>query len=123
MLDEIDMRADVQNIFKRCATEKQVMMYSATLTQKTKEICRCFMRDPFELFIESESKLTLHGLKQYFVKLEENQKIKKLVQLLDDLHFNQVIIFTKTQDYAKKLNQIIQEEDFPSVAICRDMPM
>jgi hypothetical protein len=33
------------------------------------------MKDPFELYIDSESKLTLHGLKQYYVKLEEKQKI------------------------------------------------
>ena len=28
--------------------------------------------------------------------------------LLDDLEFNQVMIFTNKQEYAKKLNQIIQ---------------
>lgn len=58
------------------------------------------MKDPFELYIDSESKLTLHGLKQYYVKLEEKQKIMKLIELLDDLEFNQVIIFTKSQAYA-----------------------
>lgn len=59
-----------------------------------------YMKDPFELYIDSESKLTLHGLKQYYVKLEEKQKIMKLIELLDDLEFNQVIIFTKSQAYA-----------------------
>ena len=47
-----------------------------------------YMKDPYELFVDSESKLTLHGLKQYFVKLEDNQKIKKLIELLDNLDFN-----------------------------------
>ena len=56
-----------------------------------------FMKDPFEMYIDSDSKLTLHGLKQYFVKLDDNQKIKKLIELLDDLEFNQVIVFTKSQ--------------------------
>lgn len=37
------------------------------------------MKDPFELFIDSDSKLVLHGLKQYYVKLNEDQKIKKLI--------------------------------------------
>jgi len=54
------------------------------------------MQEPFELIIESETKLNLHGLKQYFVKLEENKKIKKLIDILDNTQFNQVIIFTKT---------------------------
>lgn len=52
------------------------------------------MKDPFEYYIDTDSKLNLHGLQQYFVKLDENQKNKKLMDLLDDLEFNQVIVFT-----------------------------
>ena len=76
------------------------MMFSATLSLKTKDVCKMYMKDPFELYIESENKLTLHGLKQYYVKLEEKQKIIKLIELLDDLEFNHVIIFTKSQAHA-----------------------
>ena len=73
------------------------MMFSATLTDKSKEVCKMYMRDPFELYIDSDKKLTLHGLNQYFVNHEENQKTKKLIELLDNLDFNQVIIFVKSQ--------------------------
>ena len=64
------------------------MMYSATLSNDVKGICRKFMKNPFEIFIDNQGKLTLHGLKQYYVKLEENEKIKKLTDLLDSLMFN-----------------------------------
>ena len=57
------------------------------------------MKDPFELYV-SESNLTLHGLKQYYVRLEPDQKIKMLIKLLDTLDLNQIIIFTKCQKYA-----------------------
>jgi superfamily II DNA/RNA helicase len=97
------------------------MMFSATLSPKVKEVCKMFMKDPFEIYIDGDKNLTLHGLKQFYVKLEENQKIKKLIQLLDDLEFNQVIIFTNQQAYAQKLNEIIQKEKFPSVACYRSM--
>jgi len=80
------------------------------------------MKDPFELYVDSESKLTLHGLKQYFVKLDDDMKIKKLIELLDNLDFNQVIVFAKTQLYAQKLNEIVRKEGFPSVACFRSMP-
>lgn len=97
MLDETDMRAQVQKIFMTGSGQRQVMMFSATISDKCKDICRMYMKDPFELYVDSESKLTLHGLKQYYVKLEDNQKIKKLIELLDNLDFNQVIVFAKTQ--------------------------
>jgi len=39
------------------------MMFSATLSAEVKNICRKFMKNPFEVFIDDEKKLTLHGLK------------------------------------------------------------
>jgi ATP-dependent RNA helicase UAP56/SUB2 len=39
------------------------MMFSATMSAEVKNICRKFMKNPFEIFIDNEGKLTLHGLK------------------------------------------------------------
>lgn len=44
-----------------------------------------------EVYVDDEAKLTLHGLQQHYVKLKENEKNKKLFELLDVLEFNQVI--------------------------------
>ena len=45
---------------------------------------------PLEIFVDDETKLTLHGLQQHYVKLEEAGKNRKLNELLDTLEFNQV---------------------------------
>jgi ATP-dependent RNA helicase UAP56/SUB2 len=45
---------------------------------------------PLEIFVDDETKLTLHGLQQHYVKLEEIGKNRKLNELLDSLEFNQV---------------------------------
>lgn len=42
LLAEIDMRKDVQSIFKVTPYEKQVMMYSATLDKEIRPVCRKF---------------------------------------------------------------------------------
>ena len=44
-----------------------------------------------EVYVDDETKLTLHGLQQYYVKLKDNEKNRKLFDLLDILEFNQVI--------------------------------
>lgn len=46
---------------------------------------------PLEIFVDDETKLTLHGLQQHYVKLEETAKNRKLNELLDTLEFNQVL--------------------------------
>lgn len=58
-------------------------MFTATLSEPIKDTCRKFMRQPTEVLIENDSKLTLHGLKQYFVELRDDEKISKLINLID----------------------------------------
>jgi ATP-dependent RNA helicase UAP56/SUB2 len=43
-----------------------------------------------EIFVDDDTKLTLHGLQQHFVKLQEAEKNRKLTDILDNLDFNQV---------------------------------
>jgi ATP-dependent RNA helicase UAP56/SUB2 len=116
MLEKLDMRADVQEIFKSTPHEKQVMMFSATLSSEMRTVCKKFMQDPMEIYVD-DSKLTLHGLQQHYVKLAENEKNRKLNELLDALEFNQVVIFVKSVQRAIQLDKLLQECNFPSVAI------
>lgn len=48
MLDQLDMRRDVQDIFRQTPHEKQVMMFSATLSKECRGVCKKFMQDPLE---------------------------------------------------------------------------
>merc|ERR1712168_428748 len=75
------------------------------------------MSDPHEISIDDESKLTLHGLLQYYVKLDESKKNRKLNDLLDALEFNQVVIFVKSVQRAIALDKLLVECNFPSIAI------
>ena len=117
MLKQLDMRRDVQKIFQQTAREKQVMMFSATLSKEVRPVCRKFTRNPSEIYVDDESKLTLYGLQQYYVKLEEKQKNRKLNDLLDALEFNQVVIFVSSVKRCKELSKLLVECNFPSICI------
>jgi len=45
MLEQLDMRRDVQEIFRATPHEKQVMMFSATLSKDIRPVCKKFMQD------------------------------------------------------------------------------
>ena len=90
-------------------------------------------------------KLSLHGLTQYYVKLEEGQKTRKLTDLMDILgihthfftpflltvsfialyfffaEFNQVVIFVRDKRRCATLNKILQENKFPAIELHSDM--
>ena len=112
-----DMRRDVQEIFRATPTQKQVMMFSATLSQDIRPICKKFMQNPLEIYVDDETKLTLHGLQQYYIKLSEPEKNRRLNELLDTLEFNQVIIFVKSTLRATELDKLLRECNFPSIAV------
>ncbi|PPS04209.1 hypothetical protein GOBAR_AA16453 [Gossypium barbadense] len=117
MLESLDMRRDVQEIFKMTPHDKQVMMFSATLSKEIRPVCKKFMQDPMEIYVDDEAKLTLHGLVQHYIKLSEMEKNRKLNDLLDALDFNQVVIFVKSVNRAAELNKLLVECNFPSICI------
>jgi len=121
MLEQLDMRADVQEIFKMTPHDKQVMMFSATLSKEIRPVCKKFMNDPMEIYVDDETKLTLHGLVQHYIKLTEAEKNRKLNDLLDALLFNQVVIFVKSVQRCTYLDKLLQECNFPSISISRSM--
>merc|ERR1712146_291717 len=88
------------------------MMFSATMTAETRALCKKFMQDPHEIRVDEESKLTLHGLLQYYKKLTEKEKNRTLNDLLDNLEFNQVDIFGRGIDI-ERVNIVINY-DMPS---------
>merc|ERR1712071_554317 len=98
-----------------------VMMFSATLSKDIRPVCKKFMQDPMEVYVDDESKLTLHGLQQHYVKLKDNENNRKLFELLDVLEFNQVVIFVKSVQLCIALSQLLGQQNFPTIAIHRGM--
>jgi len=58
MLESLDMRRDVQQIFKMTPHNKQVMMFSATLSETIRPVCKKFMHNvkfpPFTSFTQQQ---------------------------------------------------------------------
>jgi len=53
--------------------------------------------------------------------LDENEKTRKLVELLDALEFNQCVIFVSGVKRAAELNKLLVDCNFPSISISGGM--
>ena len=92
-------------------------------------MCRrfCADEDPLEIYVDDEAKLTLHGLQQHYIELTEQEKNRRLNDILDTLEFNQVVIFVggaksdgnsrRGTQRASVLDSLLNECSFPSIAI------
>ena len=117
VLESLNMRRDVQDVFRDTPHTKQVMMFSATLSNDIRPVVKKFMQKPLELYVDDDAKLTLHGLQQFYLKVDEAEKNRKLSELLDGLEFNQVIIFVRSSKRANELNKLLNATSFPSIAV------
>ncbi|KAF1744889.1 hypothetical protein MXB_4196 [Myxobolus squamalis] len=122
VLDSIDMRTDIQNIFKATPQQKQVLMFSATLSKEIRPVCKKFMNEPMEVYIDNETKLTLHGLRQHYSNVLESNKNRKLLDILDTLEFNQVIVFVKSTRRCDALSRLLADQGFPAICIHGELP-
>ncbi|XP_046495632.1 spliceosome RNA helicase DDX39B-like isoform X1 [Equus quagga] len=87
-----------------------------------------------EIFVDDETKLRLHGLQQCYMKLKDQEKNRKLFDLLDVLEFNESHPPSQTNTHTEPsgdlvksvqrcivLTQCLVEQNFPAIAIHRGM--
>jgi len=117
LLCEPKMRGQMFEVFKATPKKKQVMMFSATLSPEIRELCKKHMQNPSEFYIDENEKLTLDGLRQYYFPIIEKDKNRKLVNILDDLEFNQCVIFVSSVIRAQTLDKLLRGINFPSICI------
>jgi translation initiation factor 4A len=119
ILDEADemlstgFKEQVYNIFQNLNTEVQLALFSATLPDNILEITKKFMRNPVKICVKAES-LTLEGIKQYFVAIEDDrQKYLTLKDLYQYISVSQCIIYANSVKRVTDLYDAMKEDNFP----------
>ena len=120
VLDEADemlsagFKDQIYNIFQFMPSTIQVALFSATLPNELHQLTNKFMREPVEILVKAE-KLTLEGIKQYYVALEnDDQKYDTLKDIYSSLAISQSIIYCNSNKRVNDLYQAMQVDNFPA---------
>jgi translation initiation factor 4A len=102
----------IYNIFRTMPKTIQVGLFSATMTQNFFEISNKFMRNPIKILVKSEQ-LTLEGIKQYVIDVENNDyKFETLCDLYSLLTINQSIIYCNNKKVVNTLTNKMTDANF-----------
>jgi len=119
VLDEADemlsagFKEQIYNIFQHLNKNVQIALFSATLPNNIFQITNKFMRDPVKIIVKAES-LTLEGIKQYFVAVEDDrQKYLTLKDLYQFCSLTQCIIYANSIKRVTDLYEAMKEDKFP----------
>jgi len=89
---------DIQNMFSllRPCTERQTMLFSATLGTKVKNLAWSFMNNPVEIEVEPEE-MTVKAITQELYHISKKDKFGLLLQLLSKENPENCLVFTNTK--------------------------
>jgi ATP-dependent RNA helicase DDX6/DHH1 len=106
----IDFQPIIEKILKLAPPDRQILMFSATFPQLVKPFKDKWMPDCAVINLMEE--LTLKGVSQFYVFLEEKQKIHCLNTLFSKLNINQAIIFCNSTLRVELLAKKIIEANY-----------
>ena len=116
VLDEADRMLDmgfyddIVRVISYLPTERQTIMFSATMPTKMRALANKLMVDPQQINI-AISKPAAGILQQAYLVYEE-QKNKLIKHILASGNFNSIIIFSSTKEHVKKLERDLSNMGF-----------
>ncbi len=112
---------DVCKIIEKTPVSRQLIMFSATTNQDVMTISWKYQQDPVEMTIEA-TKENRPKIKQYVISVNREDKMDRLLYLLDSDEYNRVMIFTNTKAMARRLSERLTKQGYASDALHGDIP-
>lgn len=111
---------DVENLLRETASDRQLILCSATMPLRIRQLAADFMSKPQEIFIEPKT-VTLENINQVIVKVKPEKKFNRLVEILTAENPYLAIIFCATKETASKLALELAAQKFSVDALHGDL--
>lgn len=112
MLDKDGFQDIVHDIMEFLHKNVQIGLFSATMPNELHQLADKFMTDPLRIIVKNEE-LTLEGIRQFYVVVDENYKFATICDLYKDFNISSGVIFCNTRARVDKLAFDMTEKDFP----------
>ena len=119
ILDEADemlssgFKEQVYSVFQHLSNDIQIALFSATMPIQLYSLTDKFMRDPVKIIVKTEQ-LTLEGIKQFYVNLEDDdQKFDTIKDLFSTFCLSQCIIYCNSVRRVNDLYDAMIADNYP----------
>ncbi len=117
---ELGFLGEIKNILKSCTQPKQMMCFSATISQNIKKLAKEFLRDP--LIVEvSNRRDVVNAIKHRAYKVDKKRKAELASKLVKSMDGEQVLIFVNKKDVADKLYEYFKSQEIWTTVIHGDI--
>lgn len=126
VLDEADQMLeagflpDVQDILRQTPTERQTMLFSATITPQVQTLGKKILKHPKRVVVKEE-KVTVANIKQLLYETTDRAKQDTLIHIMGEHRPFLAVIFCRTKRRASKLNDALITKGFESDELHGDL--
>lgn len=113
---EMGFQEDVETIIAHTSSQKQTLLFSATMPDRVKMLARRFMIQPVHVKAEI-GQATAETTEQYYYVVNQSEKIEALSSLLNELNPFLAIIFVNTQNRAEFVADQLRVNGFEAEAL------
>jgi ATP-dependent RNA helicase DeaD len=101
--------------------ERQVALFSATLSPTIRRIAKTHQRDPFEIAIRGKT-ATAANIKQSYWLVSGMHKLDALTRIVEVAEFDAMLVFVRTKQATVELAERLQARGVAAVALNGDIP-
>ena len=105
-------RDNIYNIVQYIPKDTQVCLFSATRTDETVDLSNKFLNNPESIIVEHQN-VSLEGIKQFKVVINEEWKYDTLIDLYNLLNISQCIIYVNYKDKLMRIYEELIKNEYP----------
>jgi len=117
---ELGFLAEIKAILTHCRQPRQMMMFSATISQNIKKLAKEFMRDPAIVEV-SNRRDVVDFIAHRAYKVDKKRKNELAAQLIKDMQLEQVLLFASTKESANKIYEYLKSQNIRTSIIHGDI--
>jgi superfamily II DNA/RNA helicase len=122
VLDEADRMLDmgfirdIRKIVAKLPTERQTLLFSATMPQDIAELAKQILKNPASVSVTPVSS-TVERIAQRVIHVDRGAKLQQLIEILRTENVNRVLVFSRTKHGADKVARGLTHAGISSEAI------
>jgi ATP-dependent RNA helicase RhlE len=117
---ELGFLGEIKAILKHCKQPRQMMMFSATISQNIKKLAKEFMRDPAIVEV-SHRRDVVDFIAHRAYKVDKKRKNELVARLIQDKALDQVLLFASTKESANKIYAYLKTQNIRTSIIHGDI--